>query len=192
MTDHELTAKIKAIASDPTMRTTAIRKLGIRQPDTPAAVKAAELRNRIRSALAPGKRLNAGDPLPSTVCWELVRGAEDRLGFRLPLLLGHLWVEVGNGGFGPGYGLLGLEGGHMDDAQGLVLPDLYLSAVEDAAWERFLGTPWPQKLVPICDWGCQHMSAMDCSRASDGEMVDLIDGYRLRAHAKITAQQKSR
>ena len=37
--------------------------------------------------------------------------AESRLGFKLPILLRRLYLEVGNGGFGPSYGLLGISGG---------------------------------------------------------------------------------
>ncbi len=37
--------------------------------------------------------------------------AEAELGFALPALLRRLYLEVENGGFGPGAGLLGVEGG---------------------------------------------------------------------------------
>src|SRR5690242_3913384 len=36
---------------------------------------------------------------------------ERRLGFTLPALLKRLYAEIGNGGFGPGYGLIGLTNG---------------------------------------------------------------------------------
>jgi hypothetical protein len=41
--------------------------------------------------------------------------AEVALRYSLPTLLRRLYLEVGNGGFGPGYGVLGLQGGHLDD-----------------------------------------------------------------------------
>jgi hypothetical protein len=44
----------------------------------------------------------------------IVEAAEAKLGFSLPPLLRQLYTEVGNGGFGPGYGLFGLEGGYTD------------------------------------------------------------------------------
>ena len=40
---------------------------------------------------------------------------EQTLGYPFPPLLKRLYVEVGNGGWGPGYGLLGLTGGARDD-----------------------------------------------------------------------------
>src|SRR5688572_7984728 len=41
-----------------------------------------------------------------------VEEAEALAGAPLPPLLRRLYLEVGNGGFGPGYALLGLRGGH--------------------------------------------------------------------------------
>jgi hypothetical protein len=40
-----------------------------------------------------------------------VADAERRLGFDLPDLLRALYTQVGNGGFGPAYGFVGLKGG---------------------------------------------------------------------------------
>ena len=38
---------------------------------------------------------------------------ERELGFKLPPLLRALYQQLGNGGFGPGYGLVGASGGHI-------------------------------------------------------------------------------
>ncbi|MEV0899719.1 hypothetical protein [Actinoplanes sp. NPDC049802] len=66
---------------------------------------------------------------------EVVAEAEQIAGRPLPYLLKRLYTEVGNGGFGPGYGLLGLRGGHktgqIDATVGLRHGSLML-----------------------CDWGC--------------------------------------
>lgn len=97
---------------------------------------------------------------------ETVREAERQMGLRLPSLLKRLYVEVGNGGFGPGYGLYGVTGGFAEDLQGLTLPELYLEEIDYY---------WPDKLVPICDWGCTIGSAVDCSSV-EGEMVFVGDG----------------
>src|SRR5262249_58346171 len=40
-----------------------------------------------------------------------LHSAEQALGFALPQLLRQIYLEVGNGGCGPGYGLLGMAGG---------------------------------------------------------------------------------
>lgn len=44
----------------------------------------------------------------------VVEASEKELGFKLPPLLSQLFTQVGNGGFGPGYGIYGLEGGYAD------------------------------------------------------------------------------
>src|SRR4051794_36254641 len=44
-----------------------------------------------------------------------VRATERRLGFSLPETLRQIYLTVANGGFGPGYGVMGPEGGFTDD-----------------------------------------------------------------------------
>jgi hypothetical protein len=76
--------------------------------------------------------------------------AAGRLGFPLPRLLRRIYLEVGNGGFGPGYGLFGIEDGARRKT-GLDVVDGYFAMKEadpkDTAWN------WPEKLVPLFDWG---------------------------------------
>jgi hypothetical protein len=84
--------------------------------------------------------------------------AEATIGFQIPALLQRLYLEVGNGGFGPGYGILGLRDGHQD--QGGTAVDLYRQAHEGPeAWWPFL----QPGLLPICHWGCAIYSFVDCS-----------------------------
>src|SRR4026207_99320 len=57
--------------------------------------------------------------------------AEKRLGFQLPSLLRSLYLQIGNGGFGPGHGLLGLnDKGARNYHMNLV--DWYLECVNHA------------------------------------------------------------
>ena len=179
MTETELTAAIRELALDRSRRTHMARLSW--PPSSPAAqaakARVTGLQKRLDAAGGRASRLTLDDPLPLPVDRQTVIAAEDRLGFAFPSLLGRLWAEVANGGFGPGYGLFGLRGGHVDDASRLPLPDLYLNAIEGPAWERFLGEPWPARLVPICDWGCHHQSAIDCSTL-EAKVIDLIDGYQ--------------
>ena len=63
----------------------------------------------------PASRLAPLRPAPPAAVAE----AEELAGRSLPSLLRRLYLEVGNGGFGPGYGLLGLRDG-----------------IEPAAWTR--------------------------------------------------------
>jgi hypothetical protein len=89
-------------------------------------------------------------------------------------LLRRLWTEVGNGGFDPGYGLLGLEGGLGEETQGMTTAELYLSCLNAKWLPGPGGAPWPEKVVVICEWGCQNLTAVDCS-TQHGQMVDLAE-----------------
>jgi hypothetical protein len=88
---------------------------------------------------------------------------ERQLGFALPPLLKRIYTEIGNGGFGPGYGLTGLTNGVPDDT-GKTAPVLYQQFSEDNAGEPTWR--WPKKLLPICHWGCAILSCVDCAAPS--------------------------
>lgn len=98
--------------------------------------------------------------LPLTADEAKIARAEERFGFRLPRLLRRIYLEVANGGFGPGYGLLGIEDGTTRKS-GLDVVDVYQSHLhadpEDPSWK------WPDKLVPLFDWGGFVFSAGDFS-----------------------------
>ncbi len=90
---------------------------------------------------------------------EAVEEAESVIGYRLPPLLRRLYLELGNGGFGPGYGILGLRGGHRDIRRTAL--DWYREAhgTPSSHW-YFL----PASLLPVCHWGCAIYSFVDCSQ----------------------------
>lgn len=101
-------------------------------------------------------QLGAVDRLPplSPASTRAVAEAEELLAQRLPGLLRTLYLEVGNGGFGPGYGLLGVAGGHADDTKRTAV-DYY----RDEFW------PFLQRgLLPICNWGCAIYSYIDVTQ----------------------------
>ena len=83
------------------------------------------------------------------------------LGFAPPNLYIDLMQTIGNGGFGPGCGLMGLVGGATDD-MGSTAVSLYntfaQSGSDDPAWK------WPHGLLPICHWGCAIYSCIDCTQ----------------------------
>jgi hypothetical protein len=83
---------------------------------------------------------------------------ERRLGFPLPPLLKRIYSEIGNGGFGPGYGLIGLTNGVPDDT-GKTGPDIYKEFRSADSGEANL--KWPLGLLPICNWGCAIVSCVD-------------------------------
>ena len=84
-----------------------------------------------------------------------------------PPLLRKLYLGVGNGGFGPGFGIFGVKGGHpaeiVSGAQ--TIDAVYVALRADPQW-------WPEKLLPICDWGCAIWSCLDC-RTADGPVVHV-------------------
>lgn len=100
-------------------------------------------------------------PPPATP--EQIRAAEKSLDFALPELLKRVYLEIGNGGFGPGSGLIGLPGG-ATDPHGSSIVDLFdsfsASNPDDASWR------WPEMLVPVCHWGEAVYSCADCSDAA--------------------------
>jgi hypothetical protein len=83
--------------------------------------------------------------LASPTSLDVVRKAEATLGFNLPPLLIQVYTEVVNGGFGPGYGLLGLAGGFADDL-GDTAVQSYLRRRADQSLQ------WRDALLPICHW----------------------------------------
>jgi cell wall assembly regulator SMI1 len=92
---------------------------------------------------------------------QTVDAAEQDLGFPLPELLRTIYTQVGNGGFGPAYGFLGVKGGATDES-GKTLVGVYRSlkglSRENAYWN------WPDGLLPLCRLGCGMYSCLDCVR----------------------------
>ncbi len=93
---------------------------------------------------------------------EQIAAAEAALGFGLPPLYRQLLTEVANGGFGPGYGLIGVDGGSGDFGSGH-LAELYARAHAAARSELF--PPLPGQMLPVCNWGCGIYSCLDCRTA---------------------------
>jgi hypothetical protein len=92
-----------------------------------------------------------GPPATSAV----IEAGERAIGCALHPLHRRLLQEVGNGGFGPGNGLIGLPGGSLD-AHGKSIVEL-----RDILWVD-AKTPLPLPVVPLCDWGCAIYSCIDC------------------------------
>jgi hypothetical protein len=90
---------------------------------------------------------------------QVVDAAERDLGFRLPELLRAIYTQVGNGGFGPAYGFLGVKGGATDERSNTlvgVYRSLHDLVEENAYWQ------WPEGLLPLCRLGCGMYSCLDC------------------------------
>jgi hypothetical protein len=118
---------------------------------------------------------------------EQIRATETRLGFALPPLLRDLYLSLANGGFGPGTGLRGVEGGYKgayhqyNDAPGArTYPPLFsyatyqVSATRAAARGERASMRVPcserlEHLLPFCDLGDCEEAAVD----SQGRMFLL-------------------
>jgi hypothetical protein len=98
------------------------------------------------------------EPRPPATAAQLEE-SERRLGFGLPQVVRRLYGLVANGGFGPGYGLLGVVGGAINEFDHTAV-DCYLAlrrdGAEDGRWR------WPWALLPVCNWGCGVYSCVDC------------------------------
>ncbi|WP_344505901.1 hypothetical protein [Dactylosporangium maewongense] len=93
--------------------------------------------------------MSAGKPAPlRPASPAVVAEAEELAGRPLPSLLRRLYLEVGNGGFGPGYGLLGLRDGHRAGSIDA------LSGLKGG-------------VLILCDWGCGISSELDLA---DGQV----------------------
>jgi hypothetical protein len=88
---------------------------------------------------------------------------EAALDVELPELLKRCYLEIGNGGFGPGYHLTGLPGGHESSWGDLLQTTEELRRLEDGE----------ESWLPIIDWGCNEFTIVDCD---DDQIVTLYEG----------------
>jgi hypothetical protein len=106
----------------------------------------------------PSRRVDGpfGEATPQPPASETAVGeAESLIGCPLHPLHLALLEDVGNGGFGPGFGLIGLRAGHTD-GEGRSAVDLLLHLFPP-------GMPGGgvSGLLPLCDWGCGIWSCLD-------------------------------
>jgi hypothetical protein len=111
-----------------------------------------EIVNRILTRLSEGKKAVSFAPVTE----QAIAEAEANLGFAIPHLLRSIYLNVGNGGFGPGYGILGVRNGHTAALGTLV--ETYEQMRNGA---EYLGFEWQPGLLPFCEWGCNISSCVD-------------------------------
>ncbi|MFJ8012825.1 SMI1/KNR4 family protein [Streptomyces sp. NPDC096339] len=110
-----------------------------------------QVADRVRNS-AQGR----GTPLPKPLADGEIARAEGILGFALPPLLAKLYTRVGDGGFGPEYGLLPLR-----------------QVIERHEARRASGWRWPEGVLPMADFGCGMDACVDCR--SETAQVLLFD-----------------
>ncbi|MFF4798043.1 SMI1/KNR4 family protein [Streptomyces sp. NPDC001351] len=110
------------------------------------------------SAKAHNTRPWGWPSLPEPADASTLARAETTLGFSLPPLLADLYLRIGDGGFGPEYGLLPLLDSPPAGEPAAVVQYLANreSARKDPDW------PWPEGVLPISHWGCAMYACVDC------------------------------
>lgn len=135
-----------------------------RVESAPAMLSGDELIRQLRKLRRPFMRPKVVVAFPqrlgSRACEAQVARTEELLGFTLPPFLRRVYCEVANGGFGPGYGLIGAEGG-KENALGESLAGAYQSQ------QAMYSPSWPDQLVPLVSWGggthsCGNFAELDC------------------------------
>jgi SMI1 / KNR4 family (SUKH-1) len=124
---------------------------------------AQELVQRLQERNADRDRATDGGIHPrkpvAPVAAKAVQVAERAIGFNLPELLSAIYLKVGNGGFGPEYGIVGIKWGAK--LGGYTLETCYQSMLklekENSVWR------WPQQLLPVANYGCGMWSCVDCA-----------------------------
>jgi hypothetical protein len=107
-----------------------------------------------------------------------IHRAEATLGFPLPALLADLYLRIGDGGFGPEYGLLPLLDS-PPSSEPAAVPQYFAnreSARKDPEW------PWPEGVLPISHWGCGMYACVDC-RTREGTVLLYEPNADEAAHA---------
>ncbi|WP_431683642.1 SMI1/KNR4 family protein [Kitasatospora sp. KL5] len=99
---------------------------------------------------------NLSRALPPAAGHADVAEAERQLGFGLPALLGRLYTEVANGGFGPEYCLFPLIG------EGRTATSAYRAEYGPAHGRADPSPHWPRGVLPVLDRGCAMYAAVDC------------------------------
>jgi hypothetical protein len=107
----------------------------------------------------PGTRTDFADrghqELGPPASADAIEAAETEMGYHFHQLHGRLFRDVGNGGFVPGDGLIGLPGGSLDVEKRSIIElrrDLFF---EHKKLQM-------SSVVPLCDWGCGIWSCVDC------------------------------
>ncbi|WP_437744454.1 SMI1/KNR4 family protein [Sorangium sp. So ce1504] len=158
----------------------------------------------IRRATDPTTRTDWPDrdtpELAPCATLEQVERAEQVLKCKLHPLHRRLLQEVGNGGFGPANGIIGLPGGKVDD-DGRSVVELREQLFADAT-----GAGVPAQVVPLCDWGSGtwwcvdedtgHVLMLDETGLADTQislhdwMADWVNGVSL-AESLFTFEERS-
>ncbi len=128
-------------------------------PSVSQLIRRLQVRNADRVVATDGG-IHSRRALPC-VSEDGLKKVENSLEFTLPPLVRALYLSVGNGGFGPQYGIVGTKGGARLDGE--TLESCYRNRLrlhyESPAWR------WPEKLLPLVNYGCGMWACVDCHYA---------------------------
>jgi hypothetical protein len=117
---------------------------------------------RLQERNAGRERLTFGGshprkPIPP-VAAKALQSAERAVGFKFPELVRAIYLKVGNGGFGPEYGIVGTKGGakHAGCTLETCYRDMLKLEGENSVWR------WPIRLLPLANYGCGMWCCVDC------------------------------
>lgn len=138
---------------------------------------------------------------------EQLRATEEALGFPLLPSLRALYAQVANGGFGPGYGIIGAIGGfpHWSNGRCKDIADGYnkgrdsIQHIDFAAYEKELATAgevelplgiYPDRFLFICYWGCGIGTDIDCNtgRIFQGQAAER-SGYQVLEYRAASLEE---
>lgn len=121
-----------------------------------------------------------------------LESAEKQIGFQLPPLIREIYLQVGNGGFGPDYGIIGLEGGHLSFKRHLVKSYFDFQSVESyllsaGDYPEYLEWTWEKSYLAYNHRGCNIHTVVDC--ASPHLQIYLLDDFTLKPDPAQTLHQ---
>lgn len=131
-----------------------------KQAHDPNHYKEAAIQTRQAEQIFGKGRFGYSSVVPPPATIEEVEAAEQELDFKLPNLLREIYTQVANGGFGPGYGLLGLPPDGATDDQGKNIVSLGLAVPDPNDLTEYT---WPDNLLPIFYYGCAIYACLDCT-----------------------------
>lgn len=113
---------------------------------------------------------------------QVLEEAERDLGFALPPLLRELYLQVGNGGFGPGSGLFRLTGHPKDDEA--IVSTYKMSTGPDVPEEY---NSWHPRHILVFHWGCNIYSVVDCTTTDGSVYRYWLDRYNAERDGPLHA-----
>jgi hypothetical protein len=112
-----------------------------------------------------------------------IQAAEQTIKMPLPALIRELYLQVGNGGFGPGYGITGLEDGFPIFGKTLVEATLLSREYVERDEEWY----WQDSYLMYGYWGCSVTTVVDCAYLS--LPVYSYDSMRRDTHSAKTLRR---